>query len=712
MSSEEGVFEGATATGTRLRSRSHFPPKWSDAVFVLLFVAVAFLFARTYMSAEHFFYFWDFAAYTDLLAQATAGIRDTGIRQGLLSIHASTEGEYNQYFTLPLLPFALPLGGLTRVRFVEALAVLYVVPLCLVAGSITASLFSTAEDERRKRALFWLGATFCLLLPATWSAVLRAYPDVFACFFALLAVSLYCNRGMKFSLPRAIGIGACLAATMLLRRHFTYPALAFYGAFVIHQAVLVWGDPERSPWFGRFKVAVSRGLLVFGGHISVLLIFGKPFVRNLFRNNYYELYTSYLSPLPVLVQFFGGCLGWSIVAVACLGWITAFVIKKRPAQQTELLFPFLFCVLLGGIWMFAVRQTGPHYLLHFLLFLIIGLTGLTLLPKGRVIAGAMVALLGLNMLNLALPPERSPIPEVVRPFLAAPRPPLYRRDYAEMTRYMATLRTLAAPDHSVFVGGSSERINNDLLSHTDPGLPGLLAPGSPAATLPPVRFVGSPHVDSRDRYPLEPLLESDIVSLPFPAETHLAPKEQKVVLMSGRLFGEKSPVTIRETDTPQADTIATLFQRDFVALPQSFTMENGTRLRLYRRVRPTPILTAARTLAWMRDVTDGKTPGGQNRWVGLTPSVHIEPEEDARYHITAYVPPSKASSKARQSEQAVAGFAYIGKSRTLRIISSEAAPARLQAFVSDARREMPQPVSITITTEGKNTVGVVKVPPL
>ncbi|MBC7808317.1 MAG: hypothetical protein H7145_19465 [Akkermansiaceae bacterium] len=138
-------------------------------------------------------------------------------------------------------------------------------------------------------------------------------------------------------------------------------------------------------------------------------------------------------------------------------------------------------------------------------------------------------------------------------------------------------------------------------------------------------------------------------------------------------------------------------------------MENGTRLRIYRRVRPTPISTAARTLAWMRDVMGGKDPGGQNDWVSLTPLVRIEPQSGGRYLIISQ-PPAGASDT-KPTTPAALGFAYIGDSRSVRITAPKTTSATLKAFVLDAKRGTTQPVPVRVTSESLNTVSVIKAAP-
>ena len=202
--------------GNSPRPVNRFTWKLIDTVFVLLFVLFAFLLARFYIGAERFFLLLGLRL---LYRPARDGTwfdpRKLVSGRGCFPSIVSNAEEYNQYFTLPLLPFALPLGGLTRARFVEALAVLYVVPLCLTVGSITISLFSTTGDERLKRTRFWIGALFCLLLPATWAAVLRAYPDVLSwLFYPSCSLPIYGESDRAFRSPCSHyrGLPGCLDA--------------------------------------------------------------------------------------------------------------------------------------------------------------------------------------------------------------------------------------------------------------------------------------------------------------------------------------------------------------------------------------------------------------------------------------------------------------------------------------------------------------------
>lgn len=76
------------------------------------------------------------------------------------------------------------------------------------------------------------------------------------------------------------------------------------------------------------------------------------------------------------------------------------------------------------------------------------------------------------------------------------------------------------------------------------------------------------------------------------------------------------------------------FSKDFVRLPQQFSLENQVVVTVYKRIRPTPAVTALRTLKAMQDYI-GMQPGEQPGWMALseTPGYYIAKNRDDTYDI-------------------------------------------------------------------------------
>jgi hypothetical protein len=71
--------------------------------------------------------------------------------------------------------------------------------------------------------------------------------------------------------------------------------------------------------------------------------------------------------------------------------------------------------------------------------------------------------------------------------------------------------------------------------------------------------------------------------------------------------------------------------------PQQFHLERGVTVNIYKRIRPTSIETAFRTLVAMENYV-GERPGGQLSWLVLSqvPGYYIDRNNDNTYNINFY----------------------------------------------------------------------------
>src|SRR5262249_37174477 len=142
----------------------------------------------------------------------------------------------------------------------------------------------------------------------------------------------------------------------------------------------------------------------------------------------------------------------------------------------------------------------------------------------------------------------------------------------------------------VYVAASSPNLNDDLLWHANRVLhEDVLSYGSghfwDSRHLNILHWV--PLADSRDTYPLDKLMAAEYVVVATPFQCHPHPEEQKVVQVVVNAFTEPWP-----------------FARDFVRLPETFTVGDGVQVAVYRRQRPTSLATAIQTLKAMEEFID------------------------------------------------------------------------------------------------------------
>jgi hypothetical protein len=154
------------------------------------------------------------------------------------------------------------------------------------------------------------------------------------------------------------------------------------------------------------------------------------------------------------------------------------------------------------------------------------------------------------------------------------------------------LRTLAGTSKPVLVNGDTDFFSNDTVvvedqvNHEDG---------------PPLFVLNSPHVDSRDTYPLAVLVGADVVVIPDPLVLSLAPEQQGVQRIVHDLFTGATPSS---------------FTSAFRERPEAFTLEDGTRVRVFERTRPTTVDEATDALRLMRRYTPA-VPGGQLPWISI-----------------------------------------------------------------------------------------------
>ena len=93
----------------------------------------------------------------------------------------------------------------------------------------------------------------------------------------------------------------------------------------------------------------------------------------------------------------------------------------------------------------------------------------------------------------------------------------------------------------------------------------------------------TPHIDSRDGNPTTALLQAQYVVVATPVQYHLPPDEQHIVRTAVEEFTEGRPLA-----------------RDFELLPDSYTLADGARVRVYRRTRPSTEAVVLGTFARFR----------------------------------------------------------------------------------------------------------------
>jgi hypothetical protein len=558
-----------------------------DLELLVALVTVVLATTHTYVASEHTVYFWDHAVFQDI-AWKTADAFRTSLDTGFEALRRSYRDDYNALFAVPLLPFSLL--GESRLTFELAIALGYFAPFALAIGCL-----ATRLTVGRTRVAFWAATWLTLLVPIAWVPGLRGYPDAGAALLVVLALAVQMEDLESQRIGSALSVGALLGLACLFRRHFVYAALAFLTTAVAFSTVRAASrachrQPSLLPLLrsGRGVVLTAAALAATTAALS------WDWVRRLLSLDFQVLYRGYETPVADVLRWYVAPYGWLAWIGATLGLLIgplAGVMKRSCAG-----FLVLFAVISGMQWCLFVRQIGEQYTLHLTPVMVLGLLAFAGTVSQRLsgrarAAGAtlgacyLVTNLSLGLGVAHLDPGRG---SAWRPLFAAKWDPRQRFDEDEIGRLVTSLRGLT-PETRVYVVGSSDVINPDLVRHAE-----WQAVGRRAATL---NVLAAPDVDSRDYYPLGPLLDATAVVLARPVAYHLDPGAQRTMGVVDELFAEGLGVA-----------------RDFTRLPMSFSLKSETTLSIYQRVRPTSLATALDTLRIIEQRLPAR-PGMQTDWI-------------------------------------------------------------------------------------------------
>jgi hypothetical protein len=562
-----------------------------DLGLLAVLILVTIIVTTIYVSSEHYFYFWDFVNYPNQTSELVSVLRKYPL-QAIWRFYTSLSNDYSQLPCLPLIPFFLIFGD-SRLVFIVPCVLVYIVPFTLVTGAIATKLIPIYP-----RVVFWSTAFVTLLIPSTWTALLRGYPDIGSAVLIGLAALIYLQDVRLKTWWKASLIGILLALSILFRRHFAYSVRAFLVAAILQTLIILIVDgcdrPEKI--VRNIKHYSLFFSLIIISSLVTLTILAPKFVYKLLTVNFRELYASYEQPLSVTFQFYGQSYGW-------LTWLTVIVGYAAGIVTRTLVRPGIFFVVSFGCisliqWGLSSKQLGVHYTTHFTLFVVLGIqaflwmTWLLLRDKQRIwILSVGVLLLVFNA-AIALTPIS--LPASLRPLLAANYPPLVRNDYDTFVQMLEYLREIAPKKEPIYVIASSTTINAHMVGEAETQFYGKKHRK--------LKVLDVPEIDSRDTYPLEGLLQAKYVVVAEPFQYHLPPQEQDIVKVAWDMFIENRELA-----------------RDFQRLPKQFVLDGNITLSIYERTKTTDFATALAALKEMQERIQPK-PGSQSDWITMEQS--------------------------------------------------------------------------------------------
>ena len=607
-----------------------------DGFFLFLLVLVTVAVTSIYVSSERTFYWWDYAGYNNATVSIAHSFRESPDK-AVHEVIQSLSKEKNLLISLPLVPFILLFGD-SRLSYILSVSLIYVVPFRLLLGAISVKLIPVFP-----RRVFWSTVFLSLLIPMSWIPTLRGYLDTGGYVFVALAILVYLHDVKLKYWWQILLIGCSLAMAILFRRHFAYSAIAFFGA-AIFQAFIVIPQYRRDtalrfPYRYLFEFGVKLGLIAVTS-FAVLMLVAGDFTRSALTVDYRNLYVAWSLPVnEILTRYadFYGLGTWLLVAIG----FSAGILTRMLVPATAI-FVSIFGILSLIEWLLVLRYGYLHYTIHVTPIALLGLsaffwtTWLTLQGKVRYL------ILGVASLYLSVNAVLGLIPlkfDLSRLFVAN-FPPLVRSDYGEVVKLVEFLRKIAPNQEPIYIVGASNNFNANILKQANRKL-------NPPEGWWKLNTIGRPLIDSRDTYPLPELLMSQyvVVATPFQQvllsdEQVLRPGEQDVVKVVYDAFTQNWEIS-----------------RDFQLLPEQFQLENGVIVKVYRRMRPSAIGTAIKTLDAMQKQI-GEKPGTQLDWISLNQSIYtsanysVTKESNSLYNIVTH--------SIKNTKQIDTSFLYLG----------------------------------------------------
>jgi hypothetical protein len=621
---------------SRVEARRKFPV---DASFLALLALIIVSITTLYVSSERNFHWW-IDWYNRTLDVVTAFQKSPS--KAIQEIQQSLVQERNRLFTLPLVPFILAFGS-SRLVYEISLALVYLLPLPLVMGAIATQLI-----QAHSRTVFWLTALLTLLIPVGWMPTFIGIPDTGGAVLIGLATLVYLQDVRLKQWWRIPLIGLLIGLSILLRRHFVYGGIAFFGALTV-QALLFFALEVRkipqkanSRWdrfrFGNPYARALRNLLSYGVQIGLiaattlttLLIVAPEFTHRALTTNYRTLYTSWTLPFGDIVKLYASFYGWATWLMVAIGLVLG--ILTRALVWEAISFVSLWGVFSLIVWLGVLRYANVFYSLHVTPLVAIGLiifiwiTWIKLSGKVRTLVLAVVGCYLVSNLVIGLSPIGK-FDNFFRPLFAINIPPLVRTDYDEVVRLVNYLRQLTPNKELIYVVGYQRlQLDSSLLIAAERVL------YSPKRRTLNILF--APQVDSRDFYPIESLLQAKYVVVPNPLPDY--PGDPTKVPAVGEWLPNKELDVVKVVF--DAFTQNWKFAQDFKRLPVQFALEGGAVVNIYQRIRPTSMETAMQTLDEMQQRI-GERPGGQHDWLILSQPLNrsfVNVNPDNTYRVVFY----------------------------------------------------------------------------
>lgn len=571
--------------------------------FLALLALIIVTITTLYISREHNFHWWIDWYYPAI--QISDALRQKP-SEAIELLVKSLAQERNRLYVLPLIPFFWAFGN-SRLVYEIGLALVYLLPLCLVMGAIAAQLIQV-----QRRLIFWLTVLLTLLIPVNWVPTFMGIPDTGGAVFLGLATLVYLQDFRLKQWWRVPVIGVLMGWAILLRRPFIYGGFALLNAISLQALMIFYVEVRKSPQmavWGLLGYGVRMGLIGVTA-LATLMTIAPGFTYGALTIDYRTLYTSWSLPFSDSFGLYAAYYGWGTWLFVAIGFSAAII--TRSVSLPAIAFLGISGTISLAIWTVVLRYGNVFYSLQTTPLVIIGLvaliwtTGLRLTGKVRTV---MLSLTGCYLVvNLIFGlASLGKLSNAFYPLFALNVPPLVRTDYDQVLQLVDYLRRLAPNQEPIFVVGDQRlQLESSLVKVAE-----LMQYGRDRRFL---NVLQVPKVNSRDHYPLQPLLQAQYVVVPSRLPDYPG------VPITAPVVGEWLPNKEHEVVKVVFDAFTQNWEisQDFQRLPVQFTLADNTVVNIYQRTRPTSVSTAVRTLVAMQQQV-GQRPGSQLDWISFSP---------------------------------------------------------------------------------------------
>jgi len=563
-----------------------------------LFLAVANVGVNAFVAKERTIYAWDFGGHwmSAVNVSRAVGLRDrstsaddAGDSPNVHSSQAdSTPADrfwdrpgpvasvlrsirYWEYNVTAAIPLAIPmnLAGGTRVSYELSLVNVYALSSVLV---LMLFIWTVARERQSHIPAAWplVPSVAVLLFNPFWVPLLRGYVGVCVVVINLFVYWLYFRRNVNDQrLTELFLISVFLAVSVVMRRWNAYWVVAF---FVIASIDVVVALVESRRISVKRIVHSFSGILVIGlGAVTVLAVLAWPLVVTILTTDYADIYSAYADSGGSVGEHVGHFVRTHGIGLIVLTLIAIlYLLRRARYRKLSLLLTTHLVIVL--VHVSSTQEMGPHhmYLLMPAALILLGLASQEALSRSSApIRASAIALVVAYLANGILSniavfaPTGDSLRQALVPLVPDNRrAPLVRHDIDEFGRLASFLDLQVAslePDARIYVLASSPVFNVATLN--------MLEVSTGISFKAKDRLLRTADVDKRDGFP-KGIFEAEIVAVASPVQFHHEPEEQQVIGIPAEMI-----------------LLGTGIGGAFELLPETFELDDGVLVHVYRRLR-------------------------------------------------------------------------------------------------------------------------------